>query len=109
MIIDDANINGSNDLISLHNQEMQNAIIAARAQQNFADKAKIQVQKGNKLLQVKLFQDAQDYAREVGKYELKAKQYSHIIKDMTQKAQVKRHLLLQVLCNYLCIKGNQLS
>ena len=51
-------------------------------------------------MQVKLFQRAQDFAKEVGKEELKAKQYANLLKQLTLQAQNKRFMLFQVRINY---------
>ena len=66
-------------------------------QQDLAQKAKIQVD---------LFQKAQEFAKEVGIQEMKAKQYAKILNDATRKAQYSRALMFQVNYYYFCIKGS---
>ena len=53
--------------------------------------------KYNKLKQVQLFQKAQEYAKEVGIQELKAKQYANILNETTKRAQNTRFMMFQVI------------
>ncbi len=55
-------------------------------QQDLAQKAK---------LQVDLFQKAQEFAKEVGVQEMKAKQYANLLNDTTRKAQYARAMMFQ--------------
>ena len=55
-------------------------------QQDLAQKAK---------LQVDLFQKAQEFAKEVGVQEMKAKQYANILNETTRKAQYARAMMFQ--------------
>ncbi len=55
-------------------------------QQDLAQKAK---------LQVDLFQKAQEFAKEVGLQEMKAKQFANILNDTTKKAQFARAMMFQ--------------
>ena len=57
-------------------------------QQDLAKKAK---------LQVDLFQKAQDYARQVGVQEMKAKQYANLLNDFTRRAQYSRTMMFNVI------------
>ena len=47
-------------------------------------------------LQVDMFQKAQDYAKQVGIQEMKAKQYAHLLNDNTRKAQYSRTMMFNV-------------
>lgn len=80
----------SNDFISeysaFHDSMLKLAMKDAYNQQDLAHKAK---------LQVELFQKAQDFAKEVGIQEMKAKQYARILNDATKKAQISRALMFQ--------------
>ena len=62
-------------------------------QQDLARKAK---------LQVDMFQKAQDYAKQVGIQEMKAKQYANLLNDNTRKAQYSRTMMFNV--NYFIDK-----
>jgi hypothetical protein len=55
-------------------------------QQDLAHKAK---------LQVDLFQKAQEYAKEVGLQEMKAKQFANVLNETTRKAQFSRAMMFQ--------------
>jgi hypothetical protein len=66
---------------------MKMAMNDAYNQQDLAHKAKLQVQ---------LFQKAQEYAKEVGIQELKAKQYANILNETTKRAQSMRLMMFQV-------------
>lgn len=55
-------------------------------QQDLAQKAK---------LQVDLFQKAQEFAKEVGVQEMKAKQYANVLNEATRKAQFSRAMMFQ--------------
>jgi len=55
-------------------------------QQDLAAKAK---------LQVDLFQKAQEYAKEVGVQEMKAKQFANVLNEATRKAQFSRAMMFQ--------------
>lgn len=55
-------------------------------QQDLAQKAK---------LQVDLFQKAQEFAKEVGVQEMKAKQYANVLNETTKKAQFARAMMFQ--------------
>lgn len=61
-------------------------------QGDLAQKAKIQLQ---------LFQQAQELAKEVGIEELKAKQYATVLNEATRKAQMSRNMMFQVIINLI--------
>ncbi len=65
---------------------MRLAMKDAYNQQDLAQKAK---------LQVDLFQKAQEFAKEVGVQELKAKQFANILNEATRKAQYSRAMMFQ--------------
>ena len=65
---------------------MRMAMKDAYAQQEMANKAKMQLD---------LFQKAQDYAKEIGIQELKAKQYANEVNEYTKKAQYARSMMFQ--------------
>ena len=46
-------------------------------------------------MQLDLFQKAQDYAKEIGIQELKAKQYANEVNEYTKKAQYARSMMFQ--------------
>jgi len=48
---------------------------------------------------VGLFQKAQEYAKEVGIQELKAKQYANVLNEATRRAQSTRMMMFQVRIN----------
>ena len=66
---------------------MKLAMRDAFTQQDLARKAK---------LQVDMFQKAQDYARQVGIQEMKAKQYANLLNENTRKAQYSRTMMFNV-------------
>lgn len=70
---------------------MKLAMKDAYNQQDLTRKAK---------LQVDLFQKAQEYAKEVGIQEMKAKQYANILNEKTKKAQFSRSMMLNVIVFY---------
>lgn len=71
---------------SYHDSMLKLAMKDAFNQQDLAQKAK---------LQVELFQKAQDYAKEVGIQEMKAKQYARVLNEATKKAQIARAMMFQ--------------
>lgn len=71
---------------NMHDSMLKSAMKDAYNQQDLAQKAK---------LQVELFQKAQDFAKEVGVQEMKAKQYAHLLSDSTKKAQASRSMMFQ--------------
>ena len=76
-----------NMFVNLHDNNLRNAMKDAYDQQSFAQKAK---------LQVDLFEKAQQYAKEVGIQEIKAKNFARLLKDATKKAQMSRMLMFEV-------------
>ena len=72
---------------------MKLAMRDASNQQDLIRKAK---------LQVDMFQKAQDYAKQVGIQEMKAKQYANLLNDNTRKAQYSRTMMFNV--NYFIDK-----
>ena len=64
-------------------------------QQDLAQKAK---------LQMDLFSKAQEFAKEVGIQEMKAKQYASILYEATRKAQYSRAMMFNVIIFYLLTK-----
>jgi hypothetical protein len=70
----------------MHDSMLKLAMKDAYNQQDLAQKAK---------LQVELFQKAQDFAKEVGIQEMKAKQFSHILNEATKRAQASRMMMFQ--------------
>lgn len=70
----------------MHDNMMKLAMKDAYNQQDLAQKAK---------LQVDLFQKAQDFAKEVGIQEMKAKQFANILNEATRKAQYSRAMMFQ--------------
>lgn len=75
-----------NAFSSFHDAMLKMAMKDAFNQQDMAQKAK---------LQVELFQKAQDFAKEVGIQEMKAKQYAKILNEATRKAQIARAMMFQ--------------
>jgi hypothetical protein len=75
-----------NMFVNLHDNMMKMAMKDAYNQQDLAQKAK---------LQVDLFQKAQEFAKEVGIQEMKAKQYANILNEATRKAQYSRAMMFQ--------------
>ena len=73
-------------IASIHDSMMRMAMKDAYAQQEMANKAKMQLE---------LFQKAQDYAKEIGIQELKAKQYANEVNEYTKKAQYARSMMFQ--------------
>ena len=76
----------NNEFSNFHDSMLKIAMKDAYNQQDLAHKAK---------LQVELFQKAQDFAKEVGIQEMKAKQYARILTEATRKAQVSRAMMFQ--------------
>jgi len=72
--------------VNLHDNMLKMAMKDAYNQQDLAQKAK---------LQVDLFQKAQEYAKEVGVQEMKAKQYANVLNEATRKAQYARAMMFQ--------------
>lgn len=75
-----------NMFVNLHDNMLKLAMKDAYNQQDLAQKAK---------LQVDLFQKAQEFAKEVGVQEMKAKQYANILNETTKKAQFARAMMFQ--------------
>ncbi len=75
-----------NMFVNLHDNMMKLAMKDAYNQQDLAQKAK---------LQVDLFQKAQEFAKEVGIQEMKAKQFANILNEATRKAQYSRAMMFQ--------------
>lgn len=75
-----------NSFSNFHDSMLKMAMKDAFNQQDLAQKAK---------LQVELFQKAQDFAKEVGIQEMKAKQYARILNEATRKAQTSRAMMFQ--------------
>jgi hypothetical protein len=75
-----------NMFVNMHDNMMKIAMNDAYNQQDLAQKAK---------LQVDLFQKAQEFAKEVGIQEMKAKQYANILNEATRKAQYSRAMMFQ--------------
>lgn len=71
---------------NFHDTMLRLAMKDAFNQQDMAQKAK---------LQVELFQKAQNFAKEVGIQEMKAKQYAKILNEATRKAQISRAMMFQ--------------
>ena len=69
-------------------------------QQDLARKAK---------LQVDLFQKAQDFAKEVGIQEMKAKQFAQQLKETTDKAQKARMLMFQAATQARILSDRMIS
>jgi ABC-type branched-subunit amino acid transport system ATPase component len=76
-----------NLFVNMHDNMLKLAMKDAYNQQDLAQKAK---------LQVDLFQKAQEYAKEVGIQEMKAKQFANILNDATRKAQYSRAMMFNV-------------
>jgi hypothetical protein len=76
-----------NMFINIHDNMLKLAMKDAFNQQDLAQKAKIQVD---------LFQKAQEFAKEVGIQEMKAKQFAKVLNESTRKAQYSRALMFQV-------------
>lgn len=74
-------------IVSLHDNMLKLAMKDALNQQAFAQKAKMQMD---------LFQKAQEYAKEAGIQEMKAKQSANSLNEATRKAQYARSLMFQV-------------
>jgi hypothetical protein len=72
--------------VNMHDNMLKMAMKDAFNQQDLAHKAK---------LQVDLFSKAQEFAKEVGIQEMKAKQFAAQLKDATRKAQYARALMFQ--------------
>ncbi len=72
--------------MNLHDNMLKMAMKDAYNQQDLAAKAK---------LQVDLFQKAQEYAKEVGVQEMKAKQFANVLNEATRKAQFSRAMMFQ--------------
>jgi hypothetical protein len=75
-----------NMYMDVHDNMLKMAMKDAYNQQDLAEKAK---------LQVDLFQKAQEYAKEVGMQEVKAKQFANQLNDSTKKAQYARAMMFQ--------------
>ena len=75
-----------NMFVNIHDNMLKMAMKDAYNQQDLAQKAK---------LQVDLFQKAQEYAKEVGVQEMKAKQFANVLNDSTRKAQYARAMMFQ--------------
>jgi hypothetical protein len=75
-----------NSYSTFHDSMLKLAMKDAYNQQDMAHKAK---------LQVELFQKAQEFAKEVGIQEMKAKQYAKILNESTRKAQLSRAMMFQ--------------
>jgi len=73
--------------VNMHDSMLKMAMKDAYNQQDLAQKAK---------LQVDLFQKAQEFAKEVGIQEMKAKQYANILNEATRKAQYSRAMMFNV-------------
>jgi hypothetical protein len=73
-----------NPIENIHDSMMKLAMKDAYAQQELANKARMQME---------LFQKAQEYAKEIGIQELKAKQYANEVNLLTQKAQFARGVM----------------
>ncbi len=76
-----------NMYVNMHDSMMKMAMKDAYNQQDLAQKAK---------LQVDLFQKAQEFAKEVGIQEMKAKQFANVLNEATRKAQYSRAMMFQV-------------
>jgi hypothetical protein len=72
--------------VDMHDSMLKMAMKDAYNQQDLAQKAK---------LQVDLFQKAQEYAKEVGMQEVKAKQFANQLNEATRKAQYARAMMFQ--------------
>lgn len=79
-------VDNLNVFSNFHDSMLKMAMKDAFNQQDLAQKAK---------LQVELFQKAQDFAKEVGIQEMKAKQYARILNEATRKAQISRAMMFQ--------------
>lgn len=75
------------ELTLIHDKMLKSAMKDAFLQQDLAHQSK---------LQVELFQKAQEYAKEVGQQEMKAKQYAKILNDETKKAHISRMMMVKV-------------
>jgi len=73
--------------INMHDNMLKLAMKDAYNQQDLAQKAK---------LQMDLFSKAQEFAKEVGIQEMKAKQYASILNEATRKAQYSRAMMFNV-------------
>jgi hypothetical protein len=76
-----------NMFVNIHDSMLKMAMKDAYNQQDLAQKAK---------LQVDLFQKAQEFAKEVGIQEMKAKQFANSLNEATRKAQFARAMMFQV-------------
>ena len=76
-----------NIFVNMHDSMLKMAMKDAYNQQDLAQKAK---------LQVDLFQKAQQYAKDVGIQEMKAKQFANILNEATRKAQYARAMMFNV-------------
>ena len=77
-----------NMFVNIHDNMLKLAMKDAFNQQDLAQKAKIQVD---------LFQKAQEFAKEVGIQEMKAKQFARLLNEATRKAQFSRALMFQLI------------
>lgn len=75
----------------MHDNMLKLAMKDAYNQQDLAQKAK---------LQMDLFSKAQEFAKEVGIQEMKAKQYASILNEATRKAQYSRAMMFNVKIFY---------
>jgi hypothetical protein len=76
--------------VNMHDNMLKMAMKDAYNQQDLAQKAK---------LQMDLFSKAQEFAKEVGVQEMKAKQYASILNEATRKAQYSRAMMFNVNIN----------
>ena len=79
----------------MHDNMLKMAMKEAYNQQDLTRNAK---------LQVDLFQKAQDYAKEVGIQEMKAKRYASILNEITKKAQNSRAMMRNVIIYFYFIQ-----
>lgn len=77
---------GFNNFVKIHDSALKFAVKAAYDQQDLAQKAK---------KQVILFQKAQEFAKEAGIQELKAKQFATMLNEATKKAQMARIMMFK--------------
>jgi hypothetical protein len=75
-----------NMFVDVHDSMLKLAMKEAYTQQGLAQKAK---------LQVDLFQKAQEFAKEAGVQEMKAKQFANQLNEATRKAQLSRAMMFQ--------------
>ena len=83
--------------VYMHDNMLKLAMKDAYNQQYLAQKAK---------LEVELFLKAQEFAKEVGIQEMKAKQYASILTEATRKAQYSRAMMFNVINFFLLIRIN---